>query len=118
MFVSASTFFYFLNYNEFVFVLGTNRTSLYQWRRGTNISVETLQDWAVEARGGWVSEMAVRLLELRGLVIPCVCQTAIGDKGICPRHPMQAHWVGIDTAKAGTEMTIKQETEAPETVTA
>jgi len=49
-------------------------------------SVDDLQWAAVEFRGGWVSELAIDLLVVRGAVVPCVCQTAIGDNGICPKH--------------------------------
>jgi len=77
-----------LNKSEFPHQLGVGRASYYMWLSGTEISLEILQVWALENIGGWVGAMANELITLRDQrLVPCVCQTAIGDAGNCPRHP-------------------------------
>ena len=67
--------------------LGTSRQSYHSWIAKTEIDIETLQVLAISHRGGWVGQMAVKLLNSRDKrLVPCVCQTRIGDKGYCPKH--------------------------------
>jgi len=48
--------------------------------------LEGLQEAALENVGSWIGNLAVDLLVVRGAVVPCVCQTEIGDNGPCPKH--------------------------------
>jgi hypothetical protein len=79
-----------LNKSEFPHQLGVGRASYYTWMDGAEISLEILITWALDYVGGWVGAMAVELITLRDpRLVPCVCQTAIGDAGPCPRHAVE-----------------------------
>jgi hypothetical protein len=67
--------------------LGVSRQLLHNWLVGADISIQWLSERAVDWVGEWRGRMMVELLMERGeYLVPCVCQTRIGDCGMCPKH--------------------------------
>lgn len=76
--------------HTFAVKLGVSRNSLASWKSGKSApNVEWLQKIAVKHVCTWKGDLAIDLLKVRGLAIPCVCQTEIGDCGPCPKHLAQ-----------------------------
>lgn len=51
------------------------------------LSPKTLSELAVDQIGTWVGDLAVECIKLDDArFVPCVCQTALWDKGPCPKH--------------------------------
>jgi len=75
---------------EFAQALGMSKQSYSQYMGGAKQDLHGLQEAAVEYVGTWIGDLAVDLLTVRGAVVPCVCQTQVGDKGLCPKHPLPA----------------------------
>jgi len=71
---------------EFAHELGMSKQSYSAYMHGAKQDLSGLQDAAIEYRGSWIGELAVDLLKARGAVVPCVCQTALFDNGVCPHH--------------------------------
>lgn len=81
--------------HTFAVKLGVSRNSLALWKSGKSApNVEWLQKIAVRHVGAWKGDLAIDLLKVRGLAIPCNCQTAIGDCGPCPKHLEQTRGGG------------------------
>ena len=77
----------FENASRFAAALGVSKQAVSLWlTKGTKPGVEWLQGLAVEYREKWQGNMAVDILRVRGLTVPCVCQTSLGDRGFCPKH--------------------------------
>jgi hypothetical protein len=78
-----------MSQTEFCEAIGVSR----QWYSGQLkkkrdvLGVKDLSTMALDHAGDWVGQMAVALLIDGGneRFIPCVCQTEIGDSGLCPK---------------------------------
>ncbi len=72
------------------FVLELNVMSRQWYHRilnGGEVDLKTLSFLAVDYAGEWKSKLAVELISLTDKrFVPCVCETEIGDAGICPKH--------------------------------
>lgn len=67
--------------------LGVSRQQLHNWLVGADISLQWLSERAVDWVGEWRGKLMVELLRSYGEhLVPCVCQTEIGDCGPCPKH--------------------------------
>jgi transcriptional regulator with XRE-family HTH domain len=76
-----------LGKTEFAHELGMSKQSYSQYvHNKSQPDLEGLQEAALENVGSWIGNLAVDLLVVRGAVVPCVCQTEIGDNGPCPKH--------------------------------
>lgn len=67
--------------------LGVSRQVLSNWFNSINSPTnDFLSATALECVTTWQGDLAVELLNLRGLSVPCVCLEIIGDNGPCPKH--------------------------------
>lgn len=78
-----------MSVTDFCAALGVSRAWWYQQieSRRDVLSLQALNEMAVDHVGEWLGELAVtciRLIDER--FVPCVCQTRIGDSGACPKH--------------------------------
>jgi len=73
--------------SAFAEALSLSRQVMSHWMNGRYTPTgEWLQTMAIVKRGQWQGDMAVDLLKLRGMEIPCVCLDLVGDNGVCPKH--------------------------------
>lgn len=73
---------------DFAPAIGVSRQWYYErLKSGFDVlNLKDLSQMAVDYAGDWQSQMAVACIKLIDpRFVPCVCQTAIGDNGICPR---------------------------------
>lgn len=83
-----------MSQTEFCEAIGVSR----QWYSGQLkkkrdvLGVKDLSAMALDRAGDWVGQMAVMLLVEGGneRFIPCVCQTEVGDFGLCPKPSHRA----------------------------
>ena len=72
---------------DFAEALGISRGWYYKVLDGFQIDLKTLSILAVDQADNWRGSLAVELIRLIDRrFVPCVCQTAIGDCGPCPKH--------------------------------
>lgn len=74
---------------EFCAEIGISRQWYYLQRENQRdvLDLKALSFLAVDRAGTWVGDLAVRCIRLVDeRFIPCVCLTAVGDKGDCPKH--------------------------------
>lgn len=72
---------------DFAEAVGISRGWYYKVLDGFEIDLKTLCFLAVDQAGNWRGALAVELIRLTDpRFVPCVCQTAIGDCGPCPKH--------------------------------
>jgi transcriptional regulator with XRE-family HTH domain len=74
------------NKSEFSAELGMSRQAYNNYLNGAKQDIQGLQESAIQYVGTWFGELCNDLLKARGAIVPCVCQTAIGDNGQCPKH--------------------------------
>jgi hypothetical protein len=77
----------FSSLTGFAEYMGVSKQTLNNWmQKKGKPAIEWLQQTAIDYVGEPQGEMAVDMLKRRFLVVPCVCQTEIGDHGPCPKH--------------------------------
>lgn len=72
---------------DFSAAVGVSRQWYYKILEGSDLDLKTLCILAVDQAENWRGALAVELIRLTDpRFVPCVCQTAIGDCGPCPKH--------------------------------
>jgi hypothetical protein len=81
---------------EFAHAMGMSKQSYSSYvNNGAKQDLAGLQESAIKYVGTWIGDLAVDLLEVRGAVVPCVCQTEFFDNGTCPMHSTPSSLSGI-----------------------
>lgn len=77
-----------LSITDFVLELDVmSRQWYHRILKGGEVDLKTLCFMAVDCAGEWRGELAVELIgTVDKRFVPCVCETEIGDAGICPKH--------------------------------
>lgn len=87
-----------LNKTEMCAALAISRPTYDAWLGGAEMTVKHLSILAVDHVGEWIGDLAVELITLIDpRLVPCTCQTAIGDAGPCPKpfHKVRVHGVVV-----------------------
>lgn len=77
-----------LSITDFVRAMGVmSRQWYHRILNGGELDLKTLCLMAVDHAGDWRGRLAVEMIRVTDKrFVPCVCETEIGDAGICPKH--------------------------------
>ena len=73
--------------SKFCAEMKITRQTYYNWSNGRTFEMLKFQECALAHVGDPYGKLAGEVISLYNpILVPCVCQTAIGDSGKCPKH--------------------------------